>query len=155
MQHYKVRKTNRNDIPALQGILDATQLFSSSLLPNMIKPFLAGTGKELWLTCLVDDQPVGLAYVAPEEMTEGTWNLLALAVTPHYQAMGLGTALVYATLDALIESRQRLLIVDTSATNMYDGTRRFYAQIGFEEEARIRDFWSNGDDKVTYRKKLL
>ena len=49
---------------------------------------------------------------------------------------------------------QRNLIVDTSGTDDFALTRRFYAQNGYEEEAPIRDFWAAGDDKVIFRKAL-
>lgn len=49
---------------------------------------------------------------------------------------------------------QRLLIVDTSGTDDFALTRQFYATSGYEEEARIRDFWGEGDDKVIFRKSL-
>jgi hypothetical protein len=48
----------------------------------------------------------------------------------------------------------RIVIVDTSGTDAFAKTRRFYENAGYIEEARIRDFWSKGDDKVTYWKAL-
>ena len=48
----------------------------------------------------------------------------------------------------------RLLIVDTSSLPAFDGARAFYPALGFREEARIRDFWTDGDDKVTFAKRL-
>lgn len=49
---------------------------------------------------------------------------------------------------------QRILLVDTSSTDAFTLTRKFYTRNGYEEEARIRDFWSAGDDKVIFRKSL-
>ena len=46
------------------------------------------------------------------------------------------------------------MIVDTSGTDDFAMTRKFYSQNGYEEEARIRDFWADGDDKVIFRKAL-
>jgi GNAT superfamily N-acetyltransferase len=48
--------------------------------------------QDLWLTD-DDDGLVGIAYVAPERMTEGTWNLYLLAVHPDRQRQGRGAAL--------------------------------------------------------------
>ena len=33
-------------------------------------------------------------------------------------------------------------------------TRAFYAKCCYEEEARIRDYWAEGDDLVVFRKAL-
>jgi ribosomal protein S18 acetylase RimI-like enzyme len=48
----------------------------------------------------------------------------------------------------------RILLVDTSGTAEFKRTRAFYDMLGYEREARIRDYWSEGDDKVTFRKSL-
>ena len=48
----------------------------------------------------------------------------------------------------------RVLIVDTSGTAAFEQTRAFYLKNGYEAEARILDFWADGDDKVTFRKAL-
>lgn len=80
--------------------------------------------------------------------------MLALAIHPDLQGRGLGAALVTAAEGNLKERGQRLIIVDTSGTDDFALTRKFYAQNGYEEEARIRDFWASGDDKVTFRKAL-
>ena len=47
-----------------------------------------------------------------------------------------------------------MLIVETSSTAQYIGARRFYQARGFIEEARIRDFYGPGDDKVVFWKAL-
>jgi hypothetical protein len=52
------------------------------------------------------------------------------------------------------EGSEKNLIVETSATARYDHTREFYARLGYEEEARVRDYWEDGDDLVIFRKVL-
>lgn len=97
---------------------------------------------------------MGLCYTVPEELTDRTWNMLALAVRPELQGKRLGAALVQAAEQHLKDKGQRILIVDTSGTDDFALTRKFYTQNGYEEEARIRDFWADGDDKVIFRKTL-
>lgn len=154
MTHPVIKTTSTEDIPALQEIADRTALFPGEMLPDMLAPSIRGTAESFWLTCYVGDLPVGFCYSVPEELTEGTWNMLALAVHPDQQGKRLGTSLVKAAEQHLTNQNQRLLIVETSGTNDFALTRKFYAQNGFEEEARIRDFWADGDDKVIFRKML-
>jgi len=48
----------------------------------------------------------------------------------------------------------RVLLVETSGTDDFVRTRSFYEQIGYETEARIRDYYDAGDDKIVFRKAL-
>ncbi len=45
-----------------------------------------------------------------------------------------------------------MLLVETLAS--FDLAQAFYRKYGYEEEARIRDFYAVGDDKVVFRKVL-
>lgn len=155
MKKTLIQPTAPDDIEGLQEVLDDTGLFPSEMLPDMLSPAFAGDTAAVWLTCHADGKPAGFCYTEPEEMTEGTWNMRALAVHPSLQGQGLGSALVTAAEENLKENGHRLMIVDTSGTEDFVQTRRFYAQNGFEEEARIRDFWAAGDDKIIFRKALL
>ena len=150
-----VQKTVTADIPALQDIVEATGLFPGDMLPEMIAPFLTGQSEDdLWLTVSDGDGPVGFCFARAEPFAEGTWNLLALAVAPARQGSGEGSAAV-AALESELRARDgRILIVDTSGTPAFDRTRAFYERAGYETEARIRDYWAPGDDKVTFRKAL-
>ena len=154
MTKLTIKPTTNDDIPALQIVLDQTELFPSEMLPDMLAPALAGETEAFWLTCHLDGTAVGICYTVPEALAPGTWNMLALAVKPDVQGKGLGTAMVEAAEQLLKAKGQRLLIVDTSGTDAFAPTRRFYTRNGYEEEARIRDFWAEGDDKVIFRKAL-
>ncbi|WP_216364980.1 MULTISPECIES: GNAT family N-acetyltransferase [unclassified Roseobacter] len=149
-----IKATSTDDIAGLQAVLDGTELFPSEMLPDMLAPALAGETEAFWLTCLCDGEAVGLCYTVPEDLADGTWNMLALAVRPDLQGKRIGAALVKAAEERLKDRGQRILIVDTSSSDDFALTRKFYAQNGYEEEARIRDFWADGDDKVVFRKAL-
>lgn len=150
-----IRPTNSHDIADLQQILDETELFPSDMLPEMLSSFLAGDAcEQLWLTCERNNSPVGFCYAAPEKLTEGTWNMLAIAIAPTEQGAGVGAALTQALEDQLRSTNQRVLIADTSGLPEFKRTRNFYLKIGYTQAARIPDFWDEGDDKVTFWKKL-
>lgn len=53
------------------------------------------------------------------------------------------------------EGVARTLIVETSSTDQYADTRRFYAGLGYDEEARIRSFYGPDDDKIVFWKSLV
>jgi len=152
-----IRQTKQQDTPAMQAILDATDLFPAEILPDMLDDFLGNREDgDLWLTCERDGAVIGFCYAVPEPMAEGTWNMLAIAVLPDCQGTGAGTLLARHLEEALRggEDEARILIADTSGTDAFARTRDFYRRNGYTEEARIRDFWGAGDDKVVFWKSL-
>jgi ribosomal protein S18 acetylase RimI-like enzyme len=150
-QDCTIRPFGREDLSAAERLIDATGLFPANLLAEMAEPGLSGESEEFWL---VAGQVSGLAYVAPERMTEGTWNLLLLAVSPESQRLGLGRALVGAVCDRLRSTGARLLLVETSGLPEFAGARTFYTASGFRREARIRDYYRQGEDKVVFSMSL-
>jgi ribosomal protein S18 acetylase RimI-like enzyme len=151
----KTRLTQLEDIPALKMVLDGTGLFPSDMLSDMVSSFIGDTEcNEVWLTHEVEGEAVGFCFAVPEKLTDGTWNMLALAVLPEQQGNGIGGAIVNNLENHLREQGHRILIADTSGTNQFASTRAFYRKCGYSEEARIRDYWAAGDDKVVFWKAL-
>ena len=152
-----IRPTIPDDITALMAIVEAIGFQPNELeeLSEMLADYFDGDSNSdrFWLT---DDDggPVGIAYCAPEQMTSGTWNLLLIAVRPDCQGQGRGTALIRDVEQILTVRGARLLLVETSGLADFERTRIFYRKCGFDEEARIRDFYAAGDDKIVYRKAL-
>ena len=150
-----VKLTKQHDLAALQLVLDGTGLFPSEMLPDMLGEFLAGeTTEEIWLTCEQEGEAIGFCFAVPEQLAEGTWNMRAIAVLPSVQRGGAGRLMVATLEEKLRAAGHRVLIADTSGTAEFELTRRFYQKNGYHEEARIRDFWAAGDDKVIYWKAL-
>ena len=87
-------------------------------------------------------------------MTDRTWNLQLIAIHPDRQRQGRGAKLLRYVEQALMVRGGRMLLVETSGLPDFDRTRKFYIKCGYEEEARIRDFYATGDDKVVFRKVL-
>eukprot|EP00179_Madagascaria_erythrocladioides_P007004 CAMPEP_0198324976 /NCGR_PEP_ID=MMETSP1450-20131203/12852_1 /TAXON_ID=753684 ORGANISM="Madagascaria erythrocladiodes, Strain CCMP3234" /NCGR_SAMPLE_ID=MMETSP1450 /ASSEMBLY_ACC=CAM_ASM_001115 /LENGTH=159 /DNA_ID=CAMNT_0044028817 /DNA_START=65 /DNA_END=541 /DNA_ORIENTATION=+ len=151
---YSVRPTVVADISPLGEVLDDTQLFPSAMLPGMVGGYLQGPGDEsgddLWCTCHQDGVPIGFGYAAQEKLAQGTWNFLALAVSPSKQNRGAGTAMLQHVEQVLRSRGQRVLIVETSSSSDYDKTQQFYRRNGFVLEARVREFWGAGEDKLVF-----
>lgn len=120
----------------------------------MISDYLNNqNSKDFWLT-YQDSQPVAIAYCAPEKMTQGTCNLLLIAVHPDYQGKGYGTSILHYIEQLLAERGERLLLVETSSLDNFERSRAFYLKCGYETEARIREFYQSGEDKIVFRKLL-
>lgn len=153
-----IRPATLADRTALLVLAEATGLFQSHELEDlggmMSEQLNDGSeGEHFWI---VDDEDelLGAAYYAPESFSEGVWNLYFIGVHPTQQGKGRGTALLSHVEQALEEKGERLLLVETSGMGSFELTRTFYRKNGYDEEARIRDFYKLGDDKVIFRKAL-
>lgn len=152
-----IRATTPDDVTAIAAIAEAVGFQPGELeeLNTMLAAYLSGNhnNDEFWLTDDDDGEPVGVAYCAPERMTDGTWNLLFIAIRPDRQGQGRGSALIHHVEQTLMDQGARLLLVETLAS--FKDTRAFYRKRGYEEEACIRDFYAAGADKVVYRKLFI
>ena len=149
-----IRPIVPSDIPALKAVIDANELFPSDMLDEMISDYFNGEkNNNFWFT-YEDGEPVAIAYCAPERMTEGTWNLYLIAVHPDWQGKGHGTSMLHYIEEMLTARGERVLLVETSSLPSFEHARSFYRKCGYEEEARIREFYQAGEDKIVFRKSL-
>ena len=149
-----IRPVVPSDLLALKGVIDSSELFPGELLNDMITPFFKGEDRRgFWLT-FDDGQPVCVAYCAPEKMTVGTWNLLLIAVHADHQGKGIGARMMMYIEQKLAMQGERILLVETSGDDSFERTRAFYKKNGYTQEARVREFYQPGEDKIVYWKQL-
>jgi ribosomal protein S18 acetylase RimI-like enzyme len=152
-----IRPSTPHDAPAILALSVAAGLFpedGTAEVADVLTGSLDGTAgpDHIWLTDDDGGTVAGVVYLAPERLTNQTWNLSMIAVRPDRQRQGRGAALVQHVERLLAGRGGRLLLVETSGTGAFERTRAFYRSLGFTEEARIRDFYDAGDDKVVFRK---
>lgn len=151
----RIRKVSEYDVDTLKQVLDSIELFPSEMLDDMIADYLNNPdSKDIWFTAIENDQLVAIGYCAPEKLTEGTYNLYAIGVRSDLQGKGIGGKMMNFIEELLRQDGHRVLIVETSGTADFELTRKFYEDLNYTKEAVIRDFWSEGDDKVIFWKKL-
>ncbi|WP_341530278.1 GNAT family N-acetyltransferase [Nostoc sp. UHCC 0302] len=161
-----IRPTMPNDTTALIALADATGLFQPNQLEElgeMLSEYFSCSSdsdslpddktERFWITD-DDNGVVGIAYCEMERMTDQTWNLQLIAIRPDRQGQGRGTTLLRYVEQTLMARGGRVLLIETSGTQDFERTRAFYRNCGYEEEARIRDFYQAGADKIVYRKAL-
>ena len=149
-----IRPVTPEDLPALKAVIDANELFPSDMLDEMILDYFNNeNSKDYWFT-YDDGLPVAVGYCAPERMTEGTWNLHLIAVHPNRQRSGHGASMLHHIEQKLAGRGERILLVETSGLESFEGTREFYRKCGYDREAQIREFYQAGEDKIIFRKLL-
>lgn len=147
-----IRRAEERDFDRLIEIAIASELFEPEETELISKMLGAQSEDDVWLTAEVGDHPVGVAYLAPEKMTSGTWNLLMIAVHPSHQRSGVGKSILDHVQDWLAKNNGRMLIIETAGVPEFDYVRAFYTREGFEREGKIRDFYETGVDKVVFRR---
>lgn len=163
MTTHSIRPPTDNDVERIKEIAVATNMFGAEevgFFDEMLSGFFDGSLVDhSWL--IVDGprgKVVAAANVAPELFADRVWNLYFIAVAPDEQGLGLGGSLIQH-IERDLRNRggdiARVLIVETSSTDQYARTRTFYRNRGFDEEARIRQFYGPQDDKVVYWKSLV
>lgn len=148
---YQTRVPRASDIPFLATIAEAT-LFPGEMMEGMIAPALTGDSADIWRVVTQAGRVVGFAFAQHEAMTDATWNIRAIAVSPDLQGTGAGNALIAAMEEAL--GAARLIVIDTTQTPDQARARQFYVARGYAHVATIPDFFGAGEDKVTFVKAL-
>ena len=154
-----IRPTTPEDTPALLKLTEGTGVFKPheiQALDEVLSDYHAGNRDEghVAVTDERHGRVVGYAYYAPAAMTDRTWYLYWIAVTKDTQARGIGTYLLRHAEDEIHKARGRVLFIETSSLPHYAPTRRFYEKHGYEVTGVLRDYYSDGDDMVVFRKRL-
>lgn len=158
-----IRTAVAGDLERFKELAVAANMFSAAevgFFDEMVHGALDGSMEgHQWFAVESDTgRVVAAAQFAPEPFADRMWNLSFIAVDPTDQGTGVGSALMAHIEDQLRdrgESIARTLIVETSSTDQYARTRDFYAKLGYDEEATIRDFYAPGDHKVVFWKSII
>lgn len=155
MTDNNIRKVQLHDLLGLKEVLDSSELFPSEYLDDLISDYFNNKDTtDIWFTYIDTNRPIALGYCAPEKLTNGTYNLYAIAVRKELQGQGIGKKMMNYIEKLLTDNGNRVLIVETSSMDHYALTRKFYNKLGYRQEAVISDFWNDGEDKVIFWKKL-
>jgi ribosomal protein S18 acetylase RimI-like enzyme len=154
-----IRPARPDDTPTLKTLTAATGVFKPhevEALQEVLDDYHAGRSGDDHVAIVDerDGQVVGYAYYAPDIMTDRSWYLYWIAVAKDVQARGIGGALLRHA-EADVRSRNgRLLFIETSSLPHSELTRKFYLKHGYAITGVLRDFYSDGDDMVIFRKRM-
>ena len=155
-----IRALRREDRPHIEKVLRDTNMFTEAEVQvalELIDIYLnQKEQRDYLLHCAVDehDRPCGYVCFGPTPLTVGTYDLYWIAVAPQWQGSGVGKALTEFVERHALAANGRMIMIETSSQPKYEPTRQFYLRRNYPEIARIPDFYSPGDDRVIYCKKL-
>jgi ribosomal protein S18 acetylase RimI-like enzyme len=155
----RLRPLARADRGPVEKILRDCGAFSAEEVQvalQLVDAGLAGDPEYVLLAAEAGPGDPLLGYVCfgRSPFTRGSYDLYWIAVDPAAQGRGLGQALLAGVEAAVRSGGGTLLLVDTAGKPGYLRTRAFYTEAGYVEEARIRDYYAPGDDRITFAKRF-
>ena len=156
----EIRPLQQKDRTRLQSILISTRFFTPEEIEvamEVIDIVLTDPNqRDYKIDCTVDDQDQAIGYICygPVPMTQSTFDLYWIAVDPTFQGEGIGSKLLDFLEKNLRDMGGRMILADTSSISQYERTQRFYLKEGFQEVARVPDYYSPSNDRITYCKRL-
>ena len=102
----------------------------------------------------VDGITVAYSCYGPITMSKTSFDLYWIATHNDFRGKGIGRKLIVETCNQAGSMGCSIIIAETSGLEHYAPTRAFYLSNNFELEARLKDFYTMGDDKLFYTKKI-
>lgn len=112
--------------------------------------------KDYRILCAVNlqDQPIGYICYGPVPMTRGAFDLYWIVIDPEIQGQKVGSQLLDCLEKEVKGLGGRMILADTSSISSYEKAHKFYLKKGFQEVARIADYYWEGNDRITYCKRI-
>ncbi len=155
-----LRNLSSSDRPALQRLLSRIKEFNQedqALAMELIRIALDQAGQKDYdfiIAADAGDQAIGFVCYGPTPLTDGTYDLYWIAVDPDYAGNGTGSLLLKTAEAKVIGKHGRMMLIETSSDPVYENTRHFYLKNGYRLGETIKDFYRDGEDRVTYIKRL-
>ena len=156
----EIRPLISEDREKLQTMLRETRMFHPeeiAVAMDLIDIALKDPNqKDYRIYCAVNGQghPAGFICFGPIPITRGAFDLYWIVVDPKYQGRKIGSGLLGFLEEEVRESKGRMILIDTSSIPPYERTRSVYLKKGYQEVARVPDFYWPGNDRITYCKRV-
>lgn len=153
-----IRPMTSRDKPAVMSLLRATPEFEPEEIPvaeEVLDCYLASPGQDYQtLVTEKDGAIIGYICFGSTPLTMATWDIYWMAVAQEYRGQGIGGSLLKRAEERIKRAGGYLILVETSSKPSYRLTRYFYRKHGYKQSGRIKDFYSLGDHKLTFEKRV-
>lgn len=154
-----IRKFKQGDKEPVRTLLVHTESFTKAEVDvaiELVDLFLNNPNQRDYdlYTAVDTNEVLGYICIGPTPLTEGTYDLYWIAVSPVAQGKGVGKQLIKYAEESVKKNNGRLLVAETSSQPKYQKTRDFYVSAGYEILSRIKEYYKVGDDLLVYGKYL-
>jgi D-alanine-D-alanine ligase len=155
----EIGAVTKKHVNAIYSLLESTRVFRAEELAvaiEVIESYLENPGQDYDVVGAFtrDGSLLGYACWGPTPCTADTWDLYWIAVSADAQGRGIGRLIMQEVERRLARANARLVLIETSSTEPYAPTRAFYRSLGYQEVARVPDFYLDGDDRVILARRL-
>ena len=149
----------KRDINRVMEIVDSTRFFYDhevEIAVELVTERLAhGESTEYYFVFAeVDGVTAAYSCFGPIAMSKTSFDLYWIATHNDFRGKGIGRKLLEETCNQARNMGCSIIIAETSGLEHYSPTRAFYISNKFDLEARLKDFYTMGDDKLFYTKRL-
>jgi GNAT superfamily N-acetyltransferase len=102
----------------------------------------------------VDGVTAAYTCFGPISMSKTSFDLYWIATHNDFRGKGIGKKILEETYKQARAMGCKIIIAETSGLPHYAPTRAFYDSTEFTLEARLKDFYEMGDDKLFYTKRI-
>ncbi len=102
----------------------------------------------------VDGVTAAYSCFGPITLSKTSFDLYWIATHNDFRGKGIGKKLLEETCNQARSMGCSIIIAETSGLEHYAPTRAFYISNKFELEARLKNFYAEGDDKLFYTKRI-
>lgn len=99
-------------------------------------------------------QVVGYICYGPIACTIGSYDLYWIIIDKKMQGQGIGTKLLKMAEKKMARKKARMIYIETSSRSDYQQTNQFYLMNNYTKIAQLKDFFTVGDDRIIYQKKV-
>jgi GNAT superfamily N-acetyltransferase len=156
-----IKGITAEDRKVIEGILRSTEYFYEFEIQTALEiaDETIEKGEEKsgywWMKIIDDDGLVAFANYGKNAFSTHSWDLYWIAVHQNSRNKKLGSVLLKAIEEDVMNAGGKILWIETSGRPLYKSTEAFYCRNGYKLNASLKDFYADGDPKQIYSKVLL
>jgi ribosomal protein S18 acetylase RimI-like enzyme len=107
-----------------------------------------------FIAAMLQNQMIGFSCYGHIPCTKGSYDLYWIAIHNKLRGKGIGIKLLQETEKQVQIMGGKKIYIETSSTEKYASTQRFYLRQAYALEARLKDYYREGDDKLVFSKSI-
>jgi len=148
-----------NDRTQLEKIIRSSGYFNeeeTTIALELIDDSLKHQDKSDYKLLIIEDenQILGYSCYGRIPFTQSSYDLYWIVIDDKYRNLGIGSLLLTKTEENIKLLGGNQIYIETSGLPLYTSTVEFYLKNKYEIAARFKNFYSEGNDKIVFVKRI-